>query len=99
MRKPTLIALGLLPLLALACENRTEKAIQKIGEDEETMRKVGATVNEVLRNASDCATAKPLMAEAYKEIDEAVRNVHAPATQQTLGALKSQVDRVAQACP
>ena len=48
---------------------------------------------------ADCDVAKPLIVEAYKRIEEADKSVSAPATHQTLGALKLQVDRVAQACP
>ncbi len=99
MKKWATIAAVLAPLLIAACENRTEKAIAKIKEDEETIKKAGAGVNEVLRNAADCETAKPLIVEAYKRIEEADGRVTAPATHATLGALKSQVDRVAQACP
>jgi len=99
LKKWALMAAVMAPLLLAACENRREKAIAKIKDDEETIKKAGAVVNEVLRNAADCETAKPLIAEAYKRIEEADGQVSAPATHATLGALKSQVDRVAQACP
>jgi hypothetical protein len=100
VNKRVLMAVVLAPLLGVGCERIShEKAISKIKDDEETVRKAGAAVNEVLRNAADCDTAKPLIAEAYKSIEEAGKIVTAPATQATLGALKSQVDRVAQACP
>ena len=36
---------------------------------------MGAAVNEVLRNASDCEVAKPLMTEAYQRIEDAGREV------------------------
>jgi hypothetical protein len=99
LKKRALVAAVLAPLLLAACDNRREKAIAKIKDDEETIKRAGAVVNEVLRNAADCETAKPLIAEAYKRIEEADGQVSAPATHATLGALKSQVDRVAQACP
>jgi hypothetical protein len=99
VNKKALVVLALLPLALAACENRREKAIEKIKGDEETLQKVSAVVNEVLQNASDCAVAKPLIPEAYKQIEEAGRGLSAPATQTTLNALKSQVDRVAQLCP
>jgi len=87
-------------LLALAaCENRREKAIQKINQDTEILQGVNGAVNEVIRNQTDCDAAKPLIPEAYQKIDEARKQVTAPATQVTLDALKSQVDRVAQVCP
>lgn len=100
MKKRALVAIALWPLLSLACERIShEKAISRIKDDEETIKHAGAAVNEVLRNMADCDVAKPLIVEAYRRIEEADKNVSAPATHQTLGALKAQVDRVAQACP
>jgi hypothetical protein len=100
VKKRALIAIALWPLLGLACERIShEKAISRIKDDEETVKHAGAAVNEVLRNMADCDVAKPLIAEAYKRIEEADKIVSAPATHSTLGALKAQVDRVAQACP
>jgi hypothetical protein len=95
-RLPTL---GFLVVALAACENPREKAIQKIGHDEEILKKVNAAVNEVIRNATDCAVAKPLIPEAYQKIDTARKQLTAPATQATLDALKTQVDRIAQVCP
>jgi hypothetical protein len=99
LKKRALIVLVLSPLVLTACENRREKAIERIKDDEETIKKASAVVNEVIRNSTDCDAAKPLMAEAYKKIEEADKLVSAPATHATLDALKTQVDRVAQACP
>jgi len=89
----------LLALALGACEDRRKKAIEKVGQDEELLRKVGAAVNEVVRNAADCEVARPLMTEAYQRIDDARKEATVPASQPTLDTLKSQVDRVAQACP
>jgi hypothetical protein len=98
MNKGILIAC--LAAVALAgCENPRKKAIEKIGHDEEIMRKAGAAVNEVIRNSTDCDVAKPLLPEAYAALDTARREATMAASQQTLDALKVQVDRVAQACP
>jgi hypothetical protein len=96
-RRTTVVA-----LLAFAlggCEDPRKKAIEKVGHDEELLRKVGAAVNEVVRNAADCEVARPLMTEAYQRIEDARTEATAPASRATLDALKSQVDRVAQACP
>ena len=97
MRKALLLTL--LPLALAACENSREKAIEKIKEDEETIKRASAVVNEVIRNSTDCEVAKPLMDEAYQRIEEAEQLVQAPASRATLGALRAQVDRVAQVCP
>lgn len=100
MKKRTLVAVALWPLLGVACERIShEKAISQIKGDEETIKHASAVVNDVVRNMADCDVAKPLIVEAYKRIEEADKIVTAPGTHQTLGALKAQVDRVAQACP
>jgi hypothetical protein len=98
MRRATL-AVAFLALVLGGCEDRRKKAIEKVGHDEELLRKVGAAVNEVVRNAADCEVAKPLLTEAYQRIDAARVEATVPASQPTLDVLKSQVDRVAQACP
>ena len=94
------LVVGLLALALGGCEYRNKKAIEKIGNDEEILRKVGAVVNEVLRNASDCEVAKPLIDRglpAHRRRAPGGRRF--PRVGPTLDALKSQVDRVAQACP
>ena len=94
-----IVAMGTLALAVAACGGSREKAIEKISPDEAILKRAGAAVNEVIRNSLDCAAAKPLMAEAYQRIDEARRQVSAPASGATLGALQAQLDRVASACP
>ncbi len=89
-------------LLAVAlagCENRRQEAVEKVDHDAEAIQKASAVVNQVIRAAPDCATAKPLIPEAYQRIEEARQVVDAPATQETLSALKAQVDRIAELCP
>lgn len=94
-----IVVAGLLALALAGCEDRRQKAIERIGQDEETLRRVGAAVNSVVRAAADCEAAKPLLVEAYQRIEEARSELTAPASQKTLDALKSQADRVAEACP
>jgi hypothetical protein len=98
MRSRVLLA-GLLALALAGCENGREKAMKQISHDEEILQKVNGAVNEVIRNSPDCDVAKPLLKEAYRRIDEARPQLSAPASAQTLEALKAQVDRVAQVCP
>jgi hypothetical protein len=89
-------------LLAVAlggCRNRTKEAVEKVDHDAEAISKASGAVSQVIRNSTDCAAAKPLIPEAYQRIEEARKVVDAPATQETLNALKAQVDRIAQACP
>jgi hypothetical protein len=92
------LVVGLAALALGGCEYRNKKAIEKIGNDEEILRKVSTAVNEVLRNATDCEVAKPLIPEAYQRIEEARREVAVPASRPTLDALKAQVDQVASGC-
>ena len=67
MRRWTL-AVAVLAVALGGCEDRRKKAMERVGHDEELLRKVGAAVNEVVRNAADCEVAKPLMTEAYQRI-------------------------------
>jgi len=82
-----------------ACEDPRKKQIEQVGADQAVLQKVSGVVSEVLRNATECETAKPLTVEAYARIEDAGPQLRAPASRQTLDALKSQVDRVARACP
>ena len=85
-------------LACLACEEK-QKAMENLAHDQDVVKAASAAANEVVRNATDCAVAKPLVPEAYRQIDEARKNARAAASQQILDTLKSQVDRVAQLCP
>ena len=94
-----LLTVVLLGVVLGACTNRREEAIKKVSHDEEAIKKASGAVNAVIRNSTDCTAARPLIPEAYQRIEEARGEVSAPATQETLSALKAQVDRVAEACP
>jgi hypothetical protein len=95
----TVLVVVLAALATAGCEDRRKAAVERIAADEAIVRKAGAAVNEVVRNAADCEIAKPLMVEAYQAIEDARAQATVAASQATLGALKSQVDRVQQACP
>ena len=92
----------LVVLLGLAiggCQDRRKEQIDEVDHDAAAIKKASAAVNEVIRNSTDCAAAKPLFPEAYQRIEEARQLVDAPAPHETLAVLKAQVDRVAQVCP
>jgi hypothetical protein len=95
--KRTLVA-ALLTLACLGCEEK-QKQMENLAADNAVVKAASAAANEVVRNAPDCGVAKPLIPEAYKQIEEAKKNVKAAASQQILDTLKLQVDRVAQLCP
>jgi hypothetical protein len=85
--------------LAVGCQDPRKQTIEKIDSDTQVMGRVGAAVNEVIRNSPDCDVAKPLLLEAYQRIDEARGRIRVAANRQLLETMKTQVDRVAQACP
>lgn len=87
-----------LSLCCLGCEEK-QKQMENLAADNEVVKAASAAVNEVVRNATDCTAAKPLIPEAYRQIDEARKNAKAAASSQILDTLKQQVDRVAQLCP
>jgi hypothetical protein len=92
----------LVVLLGLAiggCKDRRKEEMEKVDHDAAAISKASAAVNQVIRNSPDCTVAKPLIPEAYQRIEEARQVVDAPATHETLQALKAQVDRVADLCP
>ena len=95
--KRTLVVAGLV-LVCLGCEEK-QKAMENLAADNAVVKAASAAANEVVRNAPDCEKAKPLIPEAYKQIDEAQNNTKAAASHQILDTLKTQVDRVAQLCP
>jgi hypothetical protein len=97
--KRAVLVVGLLALIAAGCEDRRKKTVETVDHDQEVLRKAGAAVNEVIRSSPDCEVAKPLIAEAYQRITDARQQVSVPGSQQTLDALKVQVDRIAQVCP
>ena len=94
-----LIVIVLLAAAVTGCQDRRKQAIERIGQDEAILKKVNGAVNEVIRNAADCEVAKPLLTEAYGRVNEARPQLTLSASQQTLDALKVQLDRVAQVCP
>jgi hypothetical protein len=85
-------------LACLGCEEK-QKGMENLAHDQEVMKAASAAANEVVRNATDCGVAKPLVPEAYRQIEEARKNARAAASQQILDTLQAQVDRVAQVCP
>lgn len=93
-------ALGALAVsvVCLGCEEK-QKAMENLAADNEVVKAASEAANAVVRNATDCTAAKPLIPEAYRAIDEARQNAKAAASGQILDTLKQQVDRVAQLCP
>ena len=95
--KRGLVAMALLSV-CLGCEEK-QKAMENAAADNDVVKAASAAANEVVRNATDCSVAKPLIPEAYRQIDEARKNAKAATSSTILDTLKQQVDRVAQLCP
>ena len=89
----TVLSLG-----CLGCQEK-QKQMENLAADNDVVKQASAAANEVVRNATDCTVAKPLIPEAYRQIDAARANAKAAASHQILDTLKQQVDRVAQLCP
>jgi serine protease inhibitor len=95
--KRTLVV-ALLTLTCLGCQEK-QQAMENAAADHDVVKAASAAANEVVRNATDCSVAKPLIPEAYRQIDEARKNAKAATSATILDTLKGQVDRVAQLCP
>jgi hypothetical protein len=91
--------LAMVSSVCTGCQNPRKQVIERIDADSQIIGRASAAVNEVIRNSPDCDIAKPLLAEAYQRIDEARRQIRVAANRQLLETMKTQVDRVAQACP
>lgn len=90
---------GLVLVLAgVGCQEK-QNAMENLAHDQDVTKAASEAANAVVRNATDCDAAKPLIPEAYRQIDAARANAKAAASQQILDTLKQQVDRVAQLCP
>ena len=93
------VAAGLVLMLAVVGCQEKENAMENLAHDQDITKAASEAANAVIRNATDCEAAKPLIPEAYRQIEEARANAKAAASQQILNTLKQQVDRVAQLCP
>ena len=56
--------------VSVGCEEK-QKAMENLAADNQVVKAASAAANEVVRNATDCGVAKPLIPEAYKQIEEA----------------------------
>lgn len=66
--------------------------------DTQVLREASAASNEVVRNATDCDLARPIIGEARRKLNDAGTRVRTEAGRATLAALHKQVDRVADLC-
>jgi len=92
------LAVLVVGLALVGCEQK-QKVMENLAHDQDVVKAASAAANAVVRNATDCEVAKPLIPEAYRQIDESRKNARAVASQQILDTLKAQVDRVDQLCP
>lgn len=66
--------------------------------DTQVLREATVASNEVVRNATDCEAARPIIGEARRKLDEAGTRLRTHAGRGTLDTLHKQVDRVADLC-
>ena len=99
-------ALLLVSVALAGCGKKSKDDPKDLGEqmrdveaDTQVMRDAQAAVNEVIRAAGDCETAKPAIAAAIMKLDEVEGHVRTAAANQTLGTLRKQVRQVQDMCP
>ena len=73
--------------------------MRDVGADTQVMEDAQAAVNEVVRATGDCELAKPAIARANAQLDEAARHVRTAAANATLDTLRRQVRQVQDMCP
>ena len=66
--------------------------------DTRVLGEASNAANEVVRNAADCATANPIIAEARIKLDEAEPRLRTVTGRATLNTLRRQVAKVADLC-
>jgi hypothetical protein len=66
--------------------------------DTRVLGEASNAANEVVRNAADCATVNPIIAEARAKLDEAEPRLRTVTGHATLATLRKQVAKVADLC-
>jgi hypothetical protein len=67
--------------------------------DTNVLREASAAANDVVRNAADCAAARPIIDEAKARLDEAEPRLRTATGRTTLDALRRQVAKIEDLCP
>jgi hypothetical protein len=98
-------ALLLLPALLGGCKKSKDEPktlgdqMRDVEVDTQVMRDTQAAVNEVIRASSDCELAKPAIAAAIMQLDEAARHIRTAAGNATLDTMRKQVRNAQDMCP
>ena len=79
-------------------EKNIGDALADTAWDTKVLGEASAAANEVVRNAADCASANPIIAEARAKLDEAQPRLRTATGLATLAALRKQVAKVADLC-
>ncbi len=74
-------------------------AVAAAGHDTRLVSEAQGKVNEVVRNATDCAVARAAMPKAHEALDEADAVVRTPTGRTILGTLRKQLENVENLCP
>ncbi len=110
MRVPkTALLAGVLPLLFVACQKKTEgaaPAAKDIGaqaadvvSDTNALREANAAANPVVRAAGDCEAVKAALPEANRRLDAVEGSVRTVTGRTTLEAIRKRVNTIAETCP
>jgi hypothetical protein len=71
----------------------------RVGHDTQVMREANAAAGDVIRAAGDCEGVKAALPEARRKLDELQGKIQTKTGQESLAALRTRVDQVAELCP
>jgi hypothetical protein len=101
-----LLALMAVAFLVSGCTDDAEKhkkdlgtAVADVAADTKTLGDVQSSVNEVIRDMSDCDRVKAALPEARRKMDAATDALRTTAGRATLDAYRAQVKAASNNCP
>jgi len=71
----------------------------RVGHDTQVMRQANAAAGDVIRAAGDCEGVKAALPEARRKLDELKAEIQTETGKDSLAALRTRVDQVAELCP
>ncbi len=80
-------------------EPANEGGLGGAGHDARLVSQAQETVNEVVRNTTDCDAARAAIPKARKALEEADAAVKTPTGRTILGTLRKQLENVENICP
>jgi len=107
MRQIVMVALLGLTLAACGGGSESEEAKDdsigaqagRVGHDTQVMREANAAAGDVIRAAGDCEGVKAALPDARRKLDELRAKIQTETGKESLDALRTRVDQVAELCP